>query len=869
MGFRFRKRVRVLPGIYLNISRNGVSTTIGPRGASLNIGKQGVFLNTGIPGTGIYRRDRLFGANSGQAASPDVSPDIPAPTEISSSDITTSDGLQGVLEDIIRAYNDRVEIQDELELKEKERKELTGKIGRKENTFFGKLLTSDEKLESLRSEEKELEDYITELRQQLADSPADINMHMDDDVRDRYMKVVEAFRKMATSDKIWDVTAALQHGMGVNSGIGSAVRRSEIQLDTAELEYVKCAFPALHFKNANGAQLYIYPAFILVLKSDRTMSLVDLRELRPGFATQFFVSDPGEFPADAEVAERTWAHVNKDGSRNRRYSYNPERYVLRYGSFHLQAKSGINERYLISNYAKASYFANAFLDYFACIVDPQSIAPDEVMPSAMITREVFDQVLESVRIITTFFKKLESNRKFMRYVFQTVQLDGPSDDGTSTEKEITGLKFELLVMHDLMRCFMLFRDMSDMRSREALAFLMLMFYRKTQTEISYTEHSKIYDKSFISSYMSIYNTIKTDLHTEVPDALLFRLPLVLGPFDRTLQDESLAVIYRFASLVVKADGKVTPDEEKALARIVKPGEMPDVVPLTATTSATGSPEVKSNPAKITEPDEDTDPMEELMALTGLTEVKESIRTLTNFIRVQKAREKQGLKVQQVSYHVVFTGNPGTGKTTVARLLAGVYKSLGVLKKGHLVETDRSGLIAEYAGQTAVKVNKVVDSALDGILFIDEAYALVGEGQDTFGREAVATLIKRIEDDRDRLIVILAGYNEEMMRFIESNPGFKSRFNRYMNFTDFTPAELLGIFDGMCLRTDYLLENAAREKLEVIFNSAYEKRDRHFGNGRFVRNVFERTMENQANRLVGVAALTHDVLRTITVEDIRE
>lgn len=868
MGFRFRKRVRVLPGVYLNIGRNGVSTTIGPRGASLNIGKQGVFLNTGIPGTGIYRRDRLFGGKPGQPGTEEGIADIPEPTEINSAAVTTSEGLQGVQDEIIRAYNDRVELKEELDAKEKERIELTGKIGRKENTFLGKLFTSDAKLDGLRVEEAELEEYIRELKVQLDDSPADINMHMDDEVRDRYMKVVEAFTEMATSDKVWDVTAELQHGMGGNSGIGNAVRRTEIQLKTESLDYIKCAFPAMHFRNANGAQLYIYPAFVLMLKTDRTMSLVDLRELRPEFAQEFFVSDPGEYPPDAEVAERTWMHVNKDGSRNRRYSYNPERYILRYAIFHFQAKSGINERYQISNYDKARNFANAFVDYLSCIVNPDAVAPGEDMPSAVVTREVFEHLMESVKIITAFLKKLESNRKFMQYVLRDIDMGALGTDESTPENERAKLKFNVLVMHDLMRCFMLFRDMGDLRSREAMAFLLLMFYRQTGTEISYANHTKIYGEKFLSPYLTIYNTIKPELQKEFPDDLIFKLPLILAHISRTLQEEVLAVLYRFASMVVKADGKVTSEEEKTLARIVKPTDLPAVVP--QRTAATEKPEKDAaNPPKVSEADDDTDPMEELMALTGLTQVKESIRTLTNFIRVQQAREKQGMKAQQVSYHVVFTGNPGTGKTTVARLLAGVYKSLGVLKNGHLVETDRSGLIAEYAGQTAVKVNKVVDSALDGILFIDEAYALVSDGQDTFGREAVATLIKRIEDDRGRLIVILAGYSEEMIRFIETNPGFKSRFNRYMDFSDFTPDELLGIFLGMCTRTDYLLEDAAREKLHAIFNTAYQNRDRHFGNGRYVRNVFERTMEHQANRLSGMAALTHDLLRTITVEDIRE
>lgn len=176
------------------------------------------------------------------------------------------------------------------------------------------------------------------------------------------------------------------------------------------------------------------------------------------------------------------------------------------------------------------------------------------------------------------------------------------------------------------------------------------------------------------------------------------------------------------------------------------------------------------------------PYEELEGLIGLNNVKQEIKTLANLVKVQQARKDEGLKNSTLSYHLVFTGNPGTGKTTIARIIASIYKDLKILKKGHLVETDRSGLVAEYLGQTAVKTNAVIDTALDGVLFIDEAYSLTDEN-DSYGKEAVATLLKRMEDDRDRLVVILAGYTENMTHFIMTNPGLESRFNKYIEFTD--------------------------------------------------------------------------------------
>ena len=262
-----------------------------------------------------------------------------------------------------------------------------------------------------------------------------------------------------------------------------------------------------------------------------------------------------------------------------------------------------------------------------------------------------------------------------------------------------------------------------------------------------------------------------------------------------------------------------------------------------------------------------DGIAELDGLIGLDSVKQEVRTMSNFIKVQLTRQQQGLKATQVSYHCVFTGNPGTGKTTVARILAGIYNKLGVLKKGHLVETDRSGLVAEYVGQTAVKTNKVIDSALDGVLFIDEAYSLVtGSGND-YGNEAIATLLKRMEDNRDRLIVILAGYGNEMKQFIDSNPGLQSRFNRYIHFPDYNAGELLQIFARYAQMNDYDISAEAQEKLKSLLEDAVNNKDKNFGNGRFVRNLFEKTLERQANRLSGVERPTLSQLKEILPVDI--
>ena len=267
---------------------------------------------------------------------------------------------------------------------------------------------------------------------------------------------------------------------------------------------------------------------------------------------------------------------------------------------------------------------------------------------------------------------------------------------------------------------------------------------------------------------------------------------------------------------------------------------------------------------------ETNPYEELNSLIGLEKVKQEVHSLANFVKVQKMREKQGLKSPKLSYHLVFTGSPGTGKTTVARIVARIYKDLGILKKGHLVETDRSGLIGQYVGQTAPRVNALCDSALNGVLFIDEAYAITqGESKNDYGAEAVATLLKRMEDDRDKLVVIVAGYTNEMKRFINSNPGLQSRFNRYINFPDYTADELYKIFEMYLRKNEYNITREAAEFLKKSLEYTVEHKDRNFGNARYARNLFEKAIQCQANRLSRVSNPSNRDLTELTLADLKE
>lgn len=408
-------------------------------------------------------------------------------------------------------------------------------------------------------------------------------------------------------------------------------------------------------------------------------------------------------------------------------------------------------------------------------------------------------------------------------------------------------KVILLFWTDLTRCYVGLGHTIDLNSKEGLGYLYFIARTKGWSgNHSYSDLAMLRE-NYQSDAESILEEIKQylDASSAIPE--VFAISRLLSSNDPDLQCKFLVDMYRFASITSKADDTVTDQEAEWLSNIMRLQEA-------------NTPVVACEPAA-------QDPLELLNELIGLDAVKQEIETLSNFIRIQKARSEKGLKTSPVSFHCVFTGSPGTGKTTVARILAQIYRNLGVVSKGQLVETDRAGLVAEFIGQTAIKTSQIIESALDGVLFIDEAYALNGGGDNDYGKEAIATLIKRMEDYRERLVVILAGYTENMKDFIASNPGLQSRFNRYIDFPDYTPEELVQIFESNMKKYDYLFAQGAKEHLQHFFEQEVANKDANFGNGRWARNVFEKTIARQANRLAREVNLTLDKLTRIRIEDL--
>ena len=694
----------------------------------------------------------------------------------------------------------------------------------------------------------------------------DVDEELSELEKNSFKDFCDAFQAFRSSARTWGIVSSIRN-TELKSSAYNLVNKTSVVLKTGQFRYLSSAYQIPVFPGGERSLYYFYPRFVIRGNNIDNFDVYAIDRIDFKYNSTRFIEE-GSRPSDAKQVDTTYKYVNKNGGPDRRYAYNPIMPVLLYGDIKIMP---FGDTYQVSNNDAAMKLDLAFKTLKAGYLSKNDASVEVISDTPIkagaldttsggISEQYFDDLLAAARRLHDFGERLASNKDFCKVIEEsisgTVNWNGKV---LASGKD----KMPIFLWTDVIHSYMGLGHDLDLSSNEGLGILMyntLMIDPNFQLEYRFldlirknlTQTSERFTRNAVNSMGG---------NTDV-----FLLEVCLKDFDKQLHNQYVVLLYRFASLIAKADKNITAKEAEWLNKIMglKDPEGVDDVIKPADPESQPQPKKKASPSKPR-----SSAAKELNALIGLTSVKSEINSLTNYIKVQKMREEKGMKVSPVSLHCVFTGNPGTGKTTVARIVSEIYKELGLLQKGHLVETDRSGLVAEYVGQTAVKTNRIIDSALDGILFIDEAYSLVDGGNSDYGKEAIATLLKRMEDNRDRLVVILAGYTDDMKRFIDSNPGLQSRFNRYIEFPDYTAEELYQIFLSNARKYEYTLSDDAQSALKKAMVKAVEEKDRSFGNGRFVRNLFEKVIENQANRLSLEADVTSEILASIEEEDIRK
>ena len=708
------------------------------------------------------------------------------------------------------------------------------------------LLSKDEKLK--------LNEQFEQRRQELI-GEHELYSVLSSEIPESYINALTAYDALSSSKSKWEIVSSKANTEAKSYASTIVDKKSVYGVYKNTFNFLKpgkdVAAPFFEFKQG-GICFYIYPEFVIASRSATNFDIIKISDFNINFRKQNFVETNNYLiPKDAKLVRYTYKYVNKNGERDYRYSDNPRYAVYEYGDitflpYELTMQFS-NSEYAENFYKKVQMLRNGGQE------------PREANFGA--TETYFNKVLDVTIPLCNFYDKVLQNRRIM------LTIEGALTDQIGDSKA----KLRFLFLSDLIKCYNhLGHDATNLLTTEGLPMTILEGHTISETTITYSTIQLDRYRKVVDNISDINKTVVENFLKDKSEDFFYMNEVFKACNAEDLRTQYFSLLYRFFSVIAKADDHITIEEGKWLEMLMS----------YSTTSKDYGLEFFEKKASVDEKqtkeklatsnpksEEETNPLEELQTLIGLSEVKEEVSALANFVKIQQEREKKGMKAVGLSYHCVFTGNPGTGKTTVARILAAIYSGFGFLKKGHLVETDRSGLVAEYVGQTAVKTNKIIDSALDGVLFIDEAYSLVQGGGNDYGQEAISTLLKRMEDDRNRLIVVLAGYSEDMKRFIDSNPGLQSRFNRYIHFADYTADELKQIFMLNVDKNQYLLEPEGEELLSKILNFAIEHKDKNFGNGRYVRNLFEKTIQNQAIRLSCQPNITAEELSKLKAEDL--
>lgn len=877
-------RTEIAPGIYLDLSKVSVSTTIGVRGSSLT--RNGQYVNTGIPGTGFYERTKLVHTHQAHAPLSNASADpqtahantlvvaiamaigvfcislafsflegcivwavfvvllifvavISGMAGDKSKEVdpslwickakATLPKLQGETKEVLKNFIGCYELARQIEYETKVVNALEDKMRGASNAKLEQLLW-------------EHQSKLEELNRQLADVQMDVDAPLTDEEKEAYGKLCDVFEQVMHSAYAWFV-APSNYGSPTEPHAQTIGKRRQASAYVGVFDYLKSDFdvPVL---DTGDTQYYIYPKF--VIKASNVCEF-EVYPLTPSAITASIVkhAEAEVKPLDAHSTEEAWLYANGDGSPDKRHTNNKLVPVYQYGCINFDLGS-TQSRFMFSNGKASERFAEA-LDFYVGKPNASSSSSEE--EDAMALEKANGSFYPAMEKAATNLYLHVKSMNGMEDVIEAMNKQhclAVADDLPFTVNH----RLALAAFADAWKCYKGLGHQIDYSKPEIIALSIFCAELGSEDALSVVSSEQLMRSQGIAATKGFIKVMEDSFDTNFPDDKFFVIEILrANGIDEDVINKYAVLLYRFASILAKADGNVDEKETAWLANMVKFTELPNKDRETAHAA-------KDAPA-----------LQQLDKLIGLESVKEEVNKLTNFIKVQNLRKQKGMNAITLSYHCVFTGNPGTGKTTVARIVAQIYHELGILKKGQLVETDRSGLVAEYVGQTAVKTNKIIDSALDGVLFIDEAYSLVQGGGNDYGKEAIATLLKRMEDDRDRLIVILAGYDNEMKQFIDSNPGLQSRFNRYIHFSDYNAEELMAIFKLNLKKFDYELTNDAEQKISHLFSYAVSHKDQNFGNGRYARNVLEKTLENQATRLATVSEITEQMLRTIEEHDI--
>lgn len=682
----------------------------------------------------------------------------------------------------------------------------------------------------------------------------------------KYTKLVDSFIDLKKCAVKWEVRGSNSIDNPKSSISNYTERRKRLCcMGSESFDYLipkdDCDSPKLEFDNNDSElSIYFYPSFVVFAHDGIHFDVIKKEDIDVYFdRVQFIEQNEKDVPKDAKLVGNTFKYVNKNGLRDERYSDNPLYCIYEYANLSFIYQG---EKYTMqfSDSDKTERFYSALTGLYKQVETNES--KDK---QTAIRFDDIDRNTETItRRLVDFYCTLKNENS------QTLEIANsllPDDVGSSK------IKFRTLFIADLIKCFeKLGYSCDNLHSSEGRIFSLAIYQIISENKLEVDSLDSEFLNSKLDSISNICVNIKKDVRNYKikTDSYFVHEILLSCSLDSTIT-LYFSLLYRFFSIIAKADGNISEIESYTLSEIMSYSKAKGDSSLTQFEGLLGISMTKK-PKPVSKPiapnkGSDSNVLNKLNSLIGLSGVKSELSALYNYIKIQKEREKNGLKTVGLSYHCVFTGNPGTGKTTVARIVAEIYKNLGILKKGHLVETDRSGLVAEYVGQTAVKTNNLIDSALDGILFIDEAYSLVQGSSNDFGNEAISTLLKRMEDNRDRLVVILAGYGPEMKQFIDSNPGLQSRFNRYIDFADYNLEELLAIYKKIAEDNQYRLSPLAESKLSEMINETISNKDRSFGNGRFVRNLFEKSLQNQAVRLSKQPHTTAEELSLITEQDL--